>query len=1175
MKVSMPSVEDQFKIPKQPISDSDVTRRTVLGGIAALAGMVSAANAWGAFSGFNNTITVKTPFDAYPNRGWEQSYRDLYAYDSTFHFLCAPNDTHNCLLTSYVKNGVLVRIGPSYGYGKSSDTDGIKPSHRWDPRCCQKGLALVRRFYGERRVKKPMMREGFKKWADAGFPRDSSTGVIDPKYLKRGEEAFVSVAWDTAFDYTARAMQNVAKTYSGKAGAKKLALQGYDEAMIAAMQEAGVQSLKFRGGMAALGATRIFAQYRLANMMALLDRNVRGVGPDTALGGRGWDNYSWHTDLPPGHPQVTGQQTVDWDLNATEHANLIIAWGMNWITTKMPDAHWLTESMLKGTKLIVIAAEYSATSSKADHVLIVRPGTTPALALGFAHVIIKENLFDADYLRRATDFPLLVRDDTHELLSASDVFQNYTLQTLKNVTTIGPNEKPPHSLKQAGPVLPEGLRKEWGDYVVYDSATGTFKAISRDHVGPDFSKLGITPALEGVFDVVLADGTKITARPVFHHVKSVIMESYDPKTVSEITNAPVEGIYSVARQIAANKEKTLMACGMGPNQFFNSDLKDRAIFLVGALTRNIGRIGGNIGCFAGNYRAAYFSGLGNYIAEDPFHPKLDAYQPLKRKGYFKAESVHYWNHGDTVLRMGGELLTGKTHIPTPTKAINVSNSNSLIGNAKGHYDTVINTLPKCDFVAVGEWWWTASCEYADIVWAVDSWAEMKYPDSTISVTNPFLYIFPDTPLPRIHDTRSDLEVAAGIARAMGKLIDDDLCEKYWRYINSTDQGKTYLERVLAESNISSSYELDTLIADAKQGIPAPMMTRTYPKVGAYEQGTEGKPWYTKTGRLELFRGEPEFRDSGERVPVHREPIDSTFYEPNVIVAQSNPIIAPKTPEDYGVPRSQLDGDTRQARHVVKPWTQVKDTTHPLMKDGFHLIFHTPKYRHGAHTTASDLDIIAVWFGPFGDMHRRDKRMPFVTEGYADINPEDAKALGIEDGDYIYIDADPHHSPFKGWEKPENAKAYDMARLMARCRYYPGTPRSVVRMWHNMHGSTFGSRRGHKNNPDGLARNPQTGYQSMFRSGSHQSTTRGYLKPTWMTDSLVRKDLIGQVIHTGFAPDVNCPVGAPREAFVKITKAEDGGLNGVGLWEPAKKGLRPTYENAVMKKYLEGGFVETS
>ena len=63
-------------------------------------------------------------------------------------------------------------------------------------------------------------------------------------------------------------------------------------------------------------------------------------------------------------------------------------------------AHWLTETRLKGTRVVVIACEYSATASKADDVLVVRPGTTPALALGFANVILRDKLYDADYVRR-------------------------------------------------------------------------------------------------------------------------------------------------------------------------------------------------------------------------------------------------------------------------------------------------------------------------------------------------------------------------------------------------------------------------------------------------------------------------------------------------------------------------------------------------------------------------------------------------------------------------------------------------------------------------------------------------------------------------------------------------------------------------------------------------------
>jgi nitrate reductase alpha subunit len=169
-----------------------------------------------------------------------------------------------------------------------------------------------------------------------------------------------------------------------------------------------------------------------------------------------------------------------------------------------------------------------------------------------------------------------------------------------------------------------------------------------------------------------------------------------------------------------------------------------------------------------------------------------------------------------------------------------------------------------------------------------------------------------------------------------------------------------------------------------------------------------------------------------------------------------------------------------------------------------------------------------------------------------------------------VDSDPEDRPFRGWQK--NPKDYAFARLLCRARYYPGTPRGVTRMWFNMYGATPGSKEGQDTRPDGLAKNPRTNYQALFRSGSHQSATRGWLKPTLMTDSLVRKGLFGQGIGKGFLPDVHCPTGAPREAIVKITKAEPGGLEGHGLWRPAEKGFRPRYENASMQKYLAGGFV---
>lgn len=1112
----------------------------------------------------------ENPLAGYPNRDWEKVYRDLFSYDSTFNFLCAPNDTHNCLLTAYVKNGVITRLGPSFGYGKATDIYGNKASHRWDPRCCQKGLAGIRRFYGDRRCQEPMARKGFLEWIASGFERDT-TGAVPKKYLNRGKDPWIKISWDQAFELTAQVLENIATTYTGEKGQEYLRAQGYDPAMVEATGGAGVQTLKFRGGMAVLGATRIFAQYRLANAMALLDAKIRNVGPDQAVGGRGWDNYSWHTDLPPGHPMVTGQQTVDWDLVNTEYANLIVAWGMNWITTKMPDSHWLTEARLKGAKIIVIAAEYSATASKADQVLVVRPGTTPALALGFCHILLKTGKYDPDYLRAYTDLPCLVRMDNLEMLKANEVWSDYKNTELDNyVQILKDGDKPPPPPLQKSPLLSEKMREAWGDFLIWDEKQNKPAPLSRNDYGIRYQVKGIKAALEGSFKIKLADGKEIEVRPVLDLLKQYIFENFDPQTVSAITWAPAEGIEAVAKELADNRGKTLFALGMGPNQFFNSDLKDRTTFLLAALTENIGKVGGNIGSYAGNYRAAYFSGIGQFILEDPFNITLDKNSPAKIKPYFKSESVHYFNHGDTVLRMGKELLTGKSHLPTPTKSILVSNSNSLIGNAKGHYDTIMNILPRVEFVGVSEWWWTASCEYADIVFPVDSWAEFKQPDMTISVTNPFLTIFPRTPLDRIYNTKSDIEVAAGIAKAFAKLTGDDRFEKYWHFVHQ-DEVDVYLQRILDLSNATKGYDFKDLEKKAKQGIPALLMSRTYPKVGAWEQANEEKPYYTKTGRLEFYRGEAEFIDSGENIPVYREPIDSTFYEPNVIVAKGHPALRPKSPEAYGVPSENQEADIRQARHVIKSWPEVSQTSHPLKEKGFRFIFHTPKYRHGAHTTPVDIDIIAVWFGPFGDMHRHDKRMPFVSEAYVDINPLDAKELGVEDGDYVYIDADPHDRPYRGWKATD--PEYPVARLLCRARYYPGTPRGVTRMWHNMFGSTFGSVKGSQTRPDGLAKNPETGYQSIFRTGSHQSCTRGWLKPTWMTDSLVRKDLIGQKIDKGFAPDVHCPTGAPREAFVKITKAEDGGMDGERLWRPAASHLRPTYESEELKNYLKGHFVK--
>jgi nitrate reductase alpha subunit len=1142
--------------------------------LAAMAGFGAAATPGDLLAQYRvlDPVRVPNPLAQYPNRDWERIYRDIFRHDRTFTFLCAPNDTHNCLLRGFVKNNVLVRIEPTYGYGKATDLAGNRASHRWDPRCCQKGLVLGRRLYGDRRVRGAFVRKGFKEWAERGFPRDPATGRAPAELMKRGWDGFVRVPYEEAYRLHAQALENIARFYGGDAGRRALLGQGYDPAMVDALGGAGVGTLKVRGGMAKLGATRIVGTYRFGNMLALLDAHVRGVGPDAAKGAGAWDSYSWHTDLPPGHPMVHGDQTSDFELFDAENAKLLLVWGMNWITTKMPDSHWMTEARLKGTKVVVITVEYSATANKGDEVIVIRPGTDPAFALGLAQVIIEEGRYDASFVKRFTDLPRLVRMDTLEPLLARDVFPGHRESVPANWTTVArPGQALPPTPEQNASIIPEALLGEFADYVVWDSRGARPVAVARDHVGDHFTRTGVDPALEGTFEVRLASGVTVPARPAFDLLRQYLDDTLTPETVSKVTWAPAPAIVSLAREITASGGRTLFAVGMGPNQFFNNDLKDRAIFLVAALTGSIGQHGGNVGSYAGNYRTSMFSGVPRYGSEDPFNAQLVADGPVRVRSYVRYESLHYYAAGERIHREGQKQFTTGPHVPTPTKAIWLTNSNSQIANTKYHYDVVFNTLPRQECVVVNEWWWSGSCEYADIVYGVDSWMELKYPDLTASNTNPFVQVFPRTPLRRNFGTVSDMDTYAGVAAALAQRTGDRRFTDYWRFV-SENQIEVYLQRIIDASAPLKGYQIRDLEALAALGIPALMNTRTYPRTFSWEQVHESKPWYTKTGRLEFYRGEPEFLEAGENLPVYREPVDSTFYDPNVIVARPHPAIRPKSPEDYGFDRAKRDWSARQGRNVVLTPEELLRTEHPLLPAGYTAVFHTPKYRHGSHTTPIDTDIMANFFGPFGDMYRRDKRSPHVGEAYIDLHPEDARALGVQDGDYVWVDGDPQDTPFKGWDAKGREAEYKVARLLCRARYYPGTPRGIMRMWHNGYMATPGSVRGHESRPDSLAKNPDTNYQAFFRYGSHQSLTRSWLKPTHQTNSLVTRRLFSHVMGKGFQADVHCVTGAPREAMCRVLKAEDGGLGGRGVWRPVTLGLQPTNESPAMTQYLGGGFV---
>src|SRR5271167_2159927 len=84
------------------------------------------------------------------------------------------------------------------------------------------------------------------------------------------------------------------------------------------------------------------------------------------------------------------------------HSKYIIAWASNIHGNNVHLWPFIMEARRNGAKLVVIDPYRTRTAECADWYLPINPGTDAALALGMMHVIVGENLHDADYVAKYT-----------------------------------------------------------------------------------------------------------------------------------------------------------------------------------------------------------------------------------------------------------------------------------------------------------------------------------------------------------------------------------------------------------------------------------------------------------------------------------------------------------------------------------------------------------------------------------------------------------------------------------------------------------------------------------------------------------------------------------------------------------------------------------------------------
>ncbi|HEY31873.1 MAG TPA: molybdopterin-dependent oxidoreductase [Dehalococcoidia bacterium] len=196
----------------------------------------------------------------------------------------------------------------------------------------------------------------------------------------------------------------------------------------------------------------------------------------------------------------------------------IVVWGYN-IPASCPDnvfGHWIIDLMKKGTKIITIDPRLSWFASRAEKWLRLRPGTDGALAMGFLNVIINEGLYDKEFVEKWTNAAHLVRSDTGKLLRESDWVEG------------------------GSPV----------NFVVWDTARQAPAIWDSQQL--EYKSANVRPALEGEYEVSLADGTRVSAKTVCDVFVEQVNQ-YPVERVSEITWVPPKDIIEAARLYARSK----------------------------------------------------------------------------------------------------------------------------------------------------------------------------------------------------------------------------------------------------------------------------------------------------------------------------------------------------------------------------------------------------------------------------------------------------------------------------------------------------------------------------------------------------------------------------------------------------------------------------------------------
>jgi complex iron-sulfur molybdoenzyme family reductase subunit alpha len=576
-------------------------------------------------------------------------------------------------------------------------------------------------------------------------------------------------------------------------------------------------------------------------------------------------------------------------------------------------------------------------------------------------------------------------------------------------------------------------------------ARGCMGLTKRDKEKASLRLDGIDAALEGRFTVKLADGNSVEVTTVFERLKDELT-AYPLEKVAQATGLPAHEIEAMARDLGTRKPAMIIH-GAGTNHWFHNDSTNRAMILLVALTGNVGVNGGGFNHYVGQERIWPEHGFKQLAF--PRGPQKQRWQNTTLWSYIHSTNRDPHPYGGRPIEewIRESLVNGWMPLwpkndwaklkelhdpPRKPRAMIIWRANYL-NQAKGN-ELIFDSLWKqLDLIVDINYRMDTTALYSDVVLPASSY----YEKTDLNSTDCHSYMHPfGKALDPLFESKTDWDIFAALAkkiaerareRGLAPLDDADLG---WKrdlaqlYDDWSDKGALASDEAACDFILSHSAETKGMTYQGLQSGPQRFVA-TDPEVWTsdIEPGVAYTPFKHHVQQKRPWRtlvGRQQFY------------VDHDWF---LKLGEALPSYQPPVPED--------------------------DARYPLY-------WNTPHGRWSIHSTWRDNRY----------MLRLQRGVPIVY-----LHPDDAKARGIQDGDWVRI-------------------FNQIGQAVCLCQVLPGEKPGRLTMYH--------------------------GWEKFlgFAEGGWQSLTYIKIKPT---------QLIGRYGHVNFKLNYWGPTGNNRDIKVQIEK----------------------------------------